>query len=129
MSATRPCWPERFLGVEPSGDTQTKFSKTDTYQTVTNSTNYSGMNIMLLWCRASEQMFTTPRWLTYKQAQELGSQVREVEQGQRPFFYKMLEKESGTREVEKISVLKSITVLTLYKLTAWQRALKSSRSR
>ncbi|GKW02516.1 hypothetical protein PEC301877_13310 [Pectobacterium carotovorum subsp. carotovorum] len=30
---------------------------------------YSGMNIMLLWCSASEQGFGDSRWMTYKQAQ------------------------------------------------------------
>lgn len=27
---------------------------------------YSGMNIMLLWCSASEQGFSDSRWMTYK---------------------------------------------------------------
>ncbi len=33
---------------------------------------YSGINIMLLWCSAAKQGFQDERWLTYKQAQELG---------------------------------------------------------
>ncbi|MCV4872040.1 ArdC family protein, partial [Escherichia coli] len=39
-------------------------------------TAYSGMNIMLLWCSASKQGFSDSRWMTYKQAQAAGGQVR-----------------------------------------------------
>lgn len=42
---------------------------------------YSGMNIMLLWCSAAKQGFNDSRWLTYKQAQALGAQVRKGARG------------------------------------------------
>ncbi len=56
-------------------------------------TAYSGINIMLLWCSAAKQGFQDERWLTYKQAQELGGQVRKGEHGTTAIFYKTLEKE------------------------------------
>ena len=48
-------------------------------------TAYSGMNIMLLWCSASKQGFSDSRWMTYKQAQAAGGQVRRVNMAQQPF--------------------------------------------
>jgi antirestriction protein ArdC len=38
---------------------------------------YSGCNVILLWM--AQGSFTSPRWLTYKQAQELGGNVRKGE--------------------------------------------------
>ena len=42
------------------------------YRPTSTGTTYSGINIMLLWCSAAKQGFQDERWLTYKQAQELG---------------------------------------------------------
>jgi antirestriction protein ArdC len=64
-------------------------------------TAYSGINIMLLWCSAAKQGFQDERWLTYKQAQELGGQVRKGEHGTTAIFYKTLEKEDEDGEIEK----------------------------
>lgn len=44
-----------------------------------NGTPYQGMNILLLWGEAMEKGYTAPIWMTYKQAQELGAQVRKGE--------------------------------------------------
>lgn len=42
---------------------------------------YSGINLILLWRSKFDQQFNTSRWLTYKQAQKLGFQVRKGEKG------------------------------------------------
>jgi antirestriction protein ArdC len=42
---------------------------------------YRGINIMMLWVCAIEKGFSCPIWLTYKQAVELGGQVRKGEKG------------------------------------------------
>lgn len=46
-----------------------------------NGIPYRGINVLMLWAAASSQGFTAPLWLTYKQAQELGGQVRKGEKG------------------------------------------------
>lgn len=46
-----------------------------------NGTPYRGMNVLLLWGRALEGGFSAPLWMTYKQAQALGGQVRKGEAG------------------------------------------------
>lgn len=43
--------------------------------------DYSGINILLLWAAAIDTRRTTQTWLTYKQAQKLGAQVRKGETG------------------------------------------------
>ena len=82
----------------------------------TTGTAYSGMNIMLLWCSAAKLGFNDSRWLTYKQAQEQGAQVRKGEHGTTAIFYKTLEKESEDGEIEKIPMLKTFTVFNVQQI-------------
>jgi antirestriction protein ArdC len=42
---------------------------------------YRGVNVLMLWAAAMEQGYSCPLWLTYKQAAELGGQVRKGEHG------------------------------------------------
>ncbi len=133
--------------LDPSGSSKTKFSKTktDIYQTVTDSiisaletgvkpwscpwqrvpcmsglpsnystgAAYSGMNIMLLWCSASEQGFNDSRWMTYKQAKAEGGQVRKREHGTTAIFYTLLERENDDGETDYIPMLKTFTVFNV----------------
>lgn len=133
--------------LAPSGSSKTKFSKTktDIYQTVTDSiisaleagvkpwscpwlrvtgmsglpsnyatgAAYSGMNIMLLWSSASEQGFSDSRWMTYKQAQVEGGQVRKGEHGTTAIFFTTLEKENDDGETDYIPMLKTFTVFNV----------------
>ncbi|MCB5297208.1 ArdC family protein [Yersinia intermedia] len=74
---------------------------------------YSGMNIMLLWSSASEQGFSDSRWMTYKQAQVEGGQVRKGEHGTTAIFYTTLEKENDDGETDYIPMLKTFTVFNV----------------
>lgn len=74
---------------------------------------YSGMNIMLLWSSALEQGFNDSRWMTYKQAQAAGGQVRKRERGTTAIFYTTLEKENETGEIDYIPMLKTFTVFNV----------------
>lgn len=82
----------------------------------TTGAAYSGMNIMLLWCSASQQGFTDPRWLTYKQAQAEGAQVRKGEKGTIGIFYSMLEKENENGDVQNIPMLKTFTLFNIQQI-------------
>lgn len=42
---------------------------------------YHGINVLTLWLEAVAKGFSSPRWLTYRQAQTLGAQVRAGEKG------------------------------------------------
>jgi antirestriction protein ArdC len=50
---------------------------------------YSGCNVVLLWM-AQAAGYRTPRFLTFKQALELGGNVRKGERGTKVFFVKQL---------------------------------------
>jgi antirestriction protein ArdC len=51
---------------------------------------YSGCNVVLLWM-AQAAGYRTPRYLTFKQALELGAHVRKGERGTKVYFVKQLE--------------------------------------
>jgi antirestriction protein ArdC len=42
---------------------------------------YRGINVMMLWASAMEKGYESPLWLTYRQAEGLGGQVRKGEKG------------------------------------------------
>jgi hypothetical protein len=46
-----------------------------------NGEPYRGINIILLWLSAAEHGFSSPHWMTFRQAQELGGHVRKGEKG------------------------------------------------
>lgn len=46
-----------------------------------NGQAYKGINVLALWCDAELKGFVCPIWMTYKQSQELGGQVRKGERG------------------------------------------------
>ncbi len=46
-----------------------------------NGLPYSGMNVLLLWSEAMARGYSSPTWMTFKQAIELGGAVRKGESG------------------------------------------------
>ena len=46
-----------------------------------NGTPYRGINIVMLWMDAALKRYAAPIWMTYRQAGELGGQVRKGEHG------------------------------------------------
>src|ERR1700674_3635668 len=51
---------------------------------------YSGVNIPILWHAAGAGNFPTHAWMTFKQAQEKGANVRKGEKGTQVVFTKRL---------------------------------------
>jgi antirestriction protein ArdC len=52
---------------------------------------YSGCNVVLLWMAQAAAGYRSPRYLTFKQALELGGHVRKGERGTRVYFVKQLQ--------------------------------------
>ena len=76
---------------------------------------YSGCNVILLWL-ARSRGFATPRFLTFKQAQEAGGNVRKGEHGTKVYFVKQLQiKDSDANEAEThfIPMLREYTVFNV----------------
>ena len=88
------------------------------YKSVANFTwplqaQYSGVNILLLWSETIEKGYSSPYWLTYKQAAELGGNVIKGQKGTAIIYYTLWEKKNEQGEDEKIPMLKSFTVFNL----------------
>lgn len=80
-----------------------------------NGKPYSGINIIMLWAEAAAKGYTAPLWMTYKQARELGGQVRKGEQGSLVVYadrFTKTETDANTgQEIEReIPFLKGYTV-------------------
>src|SRR6516162_1448559 len=58
-------------------------------QNAVSNRPYSGCNVILLWL-GRERGWTTPRFLTFKQAMEAGGHVRKGEHGSKVLFVKQL---------------------------------------
>ena len=58
----------------------------------TTGIGYRGVNILLLWMAAAETGYTTNRWMTYKQAQAIGANVRKGEKSVPCVFFDMIQK-------------------------------------
>jgi antirestriction protein ArdC len=80
---------------------------------VTNR-SYSGINILLFWLSA-DQGYKSPRYLTYKQAQECGGQVRKGEKSTRLYFFKQLEVKDRDNpdETKKIPLIREYYVFNV----------------
>jgi antirestriction protein ArdC len=75
---------------------------------------YSGANVLLLWSRAQESGFQAPLWLTFKQALELGGNVRKGEKGETVIYVsKIIKKDDATGERRTIPFLKAYTVFNV----------------
>lgn len=75
---------------------------------------YSGINIVLLWSAAQSKGFTSPLWLTFKQALDMGGNVRKGEKGTTIVYVGRTEKEDEkTGEDRVITFLKSFTVFNV----------------
>lgn len=69
-----------------------------------NGTPYRGMNVLLLWGEAVASGYAAPIWMTYKQAQEIGAQVKKGEHGALVVYadrFKKTETGDNGQEVER----------------------------
>lgn len=78
---------------------------------------YSGINVLVLWLTAHEKGYQSPIWMTYRQAQELGGNVRQGEKGTYVVyansFKKNETKEDGEESTKNIFFLKSYVVFNV----------------
>ena len=77
-------------------------------------TPYRGINTFWLWMIAEAAGYSSPYWMTYRQCQKLGGQVRKGEKSTIAVFYKTYEKEvegpGGANDTETRRVLKAYAV-------------------
>lgn len=82
-----------------------------------NGGPYTGVNVLILWDRAGEKGFENPRWMTFRQALELGGHVRKGERAVSVVYYgsttKSVEDERGEETDQTIRFLKSYPVFNV----------------
>lgn len=82
-----------------------------------NSLPYSGMNVLLLWSEAIARGYSSPTWMTFKQALELGGAVRKGETGSMVVFASRFTKTemdaSGEEFDREIPFLKAYSVFNV----------------
>ncbi len=83
-----------------------------------NGQPYTGINVLTLWCAASERGYAAPLWMTFKQALELGAAVRKGEKGSPVVYASKLtrsETDDATGETSErdIAFLKAYTVFNV----------------
>jgi antirestriction protein ArdC len=75
---------------------------------------YRGVNVLMLWAASIEKGYNCPLWLTYKQAAELGGQVRKGEKGSLVVYANSFTKtgtdEQGAEVETEIPFMKGYTV-------------------
>ena len=71
-----------------------------------NAVPYQGINVLILWGAAIDAGYASPFWMTYRQAQSIGAQVRKGERATHIVFAKTAKKrerdEASGEEVEAI---------------------------
>lgn len=67
-----------------------------------NGERYRGINILMLWAMADEKGYNSARWMTYKQAAELGGTVRKGEKATKSVFYGTYERETEGSDGEPV---------------------------
>ena len=83
-----------------------------------NGQPYNGINVLLLWMAAAVKGYNAPLWMTYKQAETLGAQVRKGEKGS-PVTYadsfkkREQDQESGEELERQVRFLKQYTVFNV----------------
>lgn len=80
-----------------------------------NGVPYRGTNILMLWGAATDNGYQSPTWLTYKQAAELGGQVRKGEKGSLVVFASTMTRsetddQTGEENERNVPFLKGYTV-------------------
>lgn len=82
-----------------------------------NGLPYSGVNVLLLWSEGMARGFSSPMWITFKQALELGAAVRKGETGSTLVFasrFTKSEADGHGNEVDKeIPFLKAYSVFNM----------------
>ncbi len=82
-----------------------------------NGEPYQGINVLMLWIAAMEKGYSAPYWMTYKQAQELGGQVKKGEKSTTVVYansYTKTEENDAGEEVERrVPFLKTYSVFNV----------------
>ncbi|MCO8146439.1 ArdC family protein [Rhodovulum tesquicola] len=75
-----------------------------------NGEEYRGINVLMLWATAARKGYVSARWMTYRQAQELGGQLRKGEKSAIVVKYGTIEREDEDGEERSIPYCRAYRV-------------------
>lgn len=75
-----------------------------------NGEGYRGINILMLWLAAEEREYSSAHWFTFKQAKDLGANVRKGEKSNTVVKYGTFERENQQGEDVKIPYMRAYRV-------------------
>lgn len=83
-----------------------------------NGIGYQGVNVIMLWASAAEQGFTSPMWMTLRQANELGGRIMKGSRGSQVVYADTIIKQdadetTGETEEQIIPFMKGYTVFNV----------------
>ncbi|EEB83859.1 ArdC family protein [Roseobacter sp. GAI101] len=82
-----------------------------------NGMPYNGINVLMLWAASVEAGYVSPHWMTFKQAKELGANVRKGERGSLVVYANSItkaeEQDDGSEEERKIPFMKGYSVFNV----------------
>ena len=67
-----------------------------------NGVPYSGINVLMLWGAAIEGGFSSPFWMTFKQAQDLGAHVKKGEKGSLVVYANSITRDGDAEMVKQL---------------------------
>jgi antirestriction protein ArdC len=75
--------------------------------------HYSGINILICWAACHKNGFSSPGWMTYKQAKDAGGYVRKGERSTRIYYANSFTKRNEQDEEETVWYLKPVSVFNI----------------
>jgi antirestriction protein ArdC len=82
-----------------------------------NGQPYAGINILMLWVSAQDRGYTSPTWMTFRQALECGGNVRKGEKGTPVVYANAITREEqesdGSTTTREIPYLKTYTAFNV----------------
>lgn len=80
-----------------------------------NDVPYTGINTIMLWSVAAEKAYTSPYWMTFKQARGMKAHVKKDEKGTQVVFAdKLLKKENDAEGKEVTTTIPYLKVYTVF---------------
>lgn len=78
----------------------------DMPQNAKTKSAYRGLNVMMCWLTAMSKGYTSQRWATYNQWNDMGGHVKKGEKGTQIIFFKTDEREDKNGDKQKIMISK-----------------------
>ena len=74
---------------------------------------YNGLNVLMLWSEREEKGYAQASWLTYKQCQDAGGQVRKGERSTSVIYVNRTVRDEGTDDERRVAFMRQFSVFNV----------------